>query len=152
MAGASYSQDAINYCEREYDTDCVTFAVRDDIRVTYEVAAVEPAESTYQSDDATVPTIAVSAAVKAEIDAYLARTQNTTRVWALAIAHDGSGVSEASCPANYGNRGGGACAPIKGAPQELASHEAILSCGGTAACTLLYEGAEKKTDVEVVVQ
>jgi hypothetical protein len=38
MAGTTYSQDAINYCEREYDTDCVTFAVREDIRVTYEIA------------------------------------------------------------------------------------------------------------------
>lgn len=38
MAGTTYSQDAINYCEREYETECVTFAVRDDIRVTYEVA------------------------------------------------------------------------------------------------------------------
>jgi hypothetical protein len=38
MAGTSYSQDAINYCEREYETECVTFAVRDDIRVQYEVA------------------------------------------------------------------------------------------------------------------
>lgn len=42
MAGATYGQDAVNYCEREYDTECVVFAVRDDIRVEYEVA---PADS-----------------------------------------------------------------------------------------------------------
>lgn len=38
-AGATYSQDAINACEREYDTACVTFAVRDDIRVAYEIGS-----------------------------------------------------------------------------------------------------------------
>jgi hypothetical protein len=158
MAGATYSQEAINNCEREYDTDCVTFAVRDDIRVTYEVAAAEPADSTYQPDAPVqsnapaISTITITAAVKAEIDDYLAHTQDTTRAWALAIAQDGSEVGRASCPANYGLRGGGACAPIKGAPQELANREAILSCGGAASCTLLYEGAEQKADVEIVVQ
>lgn len=42
VAGATYSQDAINYCEKEYDTDCVVFAVRGEIRVDYEVAGAEP--------------------------------------------------------------------------------------------------------------
>jgi hypothetical protein len=37
MAGPGYGHDARTNCEREYDTECVVFAVRDDIRVEYEI-------------------------------------------------------------------------------------------------------------------
>ena len=37
MGGLTYSQEALNDCERDYDTDCVVFAVRDEIRVEYEI-------------------------------------------------------------------------------------------------------------------
>lgn len=152
MAGTTYSQDAINYCEDEYDTECVTFAVRDEIRVSYEVAAGESSLAPEASDPPPADRLVVSAAVQAEIDAYLANAQSTTHVWALAIARDGSGVARANCPANYGYRGGGPCAPIKGAPQELASREAIMRCGGAATCMLLYEGVAKKVPVDIVLQ
>lgn len=37
VSGTSYSQDVLNYCEREYETECVVFAVRDEIRIEYEI-------------------------------------------------------------------------------------------------------------------
>ena len=36
-AGLTYSQDALNSCESDYGEDCVVFAVRDDIKVEYEL-------------------------------------------------------------------------------------------------------------------
>jgi len=39
MGGLTYSQESLNRCEQEYDTDCVVFAVRDEIRVEYEILA-----------------------------------------------------------------------------------------------------------------
>jgi len=37
VAGPSYSQTAKDSCEREYNQDCVVFAVRDEIKVEYEI-------------------------------------------------------------------------------------------------------------------
>lgn len=37
-AGATYSHEAKQDCEREYGTDCVVFAIRDEIKVRYEIA------------------------------------------------------------------------------------------------------------------
>jgi hypothetical protein len=43
VLGSSYSQSAINDCERDTGTECVVFAIRDDIRVEYEIAgATDP--------------------------------------------------------------------------------------------------------------
>lgn len=36
-AGSTYSHEAKTSCEKEYDTDCVTFAIRDEIKVKYEI-------------------------------------------------------------------------------------------------------------------
>lgn len=36
-AGRSYSTEAVEYCENEYKTDCVVFAIRDEIKVPYEI-------------------------------------------------------------------------------------------------------------------
>jgi len=36
-AGSTYSNEAKEDCEREYGTDCVVFAIRDEIRVQYEI-------------------------------------------------------------------------------------------------------------------
>lgn len=161
VAGATYGQDAVNYCEKEYDTDCVVFAVRDEIRVEYEIAAAAPPSESASSASANVAPalsapppvtkIAVSATVKAEINSYLAN-QGAGRAWALAIANDGSAVAAASCPTSGGWSGGRACEPIKGSPQELASREAVMRCGGAAACVLLYEGAQVAGNVEVVTR
>ncbi len=40
VAGSTYSHDAKSSCEREYGTDCVVFAIRDEIRVKYEIVPV----------------------------------------------------------------------------------------------------------------
>ncbi|HEV8389554.1 MAG TPA: hypothetical protein VGQ35_06915 [Dongiaceae bacterium] len=37
IGGPSYSHDAKTRCEAEYDTECVVFAVRRDIRIAYEI-------------------------------------------------------------------------------------------------------------------
>lgn len=37
MAGKSYSAEAVDRCEAEYGTDCVLFAIRDDIKIQYEI-------------------------------------------------------------------------------------------------------------------
>jgi len=152
VAGPTYSQDALNACERRYDTECVVFAVRDDIKVDYEILAstAEPSPPP-QLAPAPVTTIAVSAAVKAKIDAYLRNTESAGRVWALAIAKDGSEVASAGCPATGSYSGGAACDPVKGAPLELAKREAIQRCGGPADCMLLYVGAQKQGNIELVV-
>ena len=43
VLGSSYSQSALNDCERDTGDECVQFAVRDDIRVEYEIAgAADP--------------------------------------------------------------------------------------------------------------
>lgn len=151
VAGPTYSQDALNACERHYDTECVVFAVRDDIKVEYEiVASAEEPSAPPQLAPATVTTIAVAPAVQAEIDAYLNNVKNAGRMWALAIAKDGSEVASASCPATGGYSGGVACNPVNGSPQELAKREAIKRCGGPGDCVLLYVGAQKQGNIELV--
>jgi hypothetical protein len=96
--------------------------------------------------------IAVSPELQSDIDAYLHGAQSTARLWAFAIAKDGSDGATASCPAGGGWSGGGACEPVKGGPQELANREAIKRCGGPDDCVLLYVGEKKAADVEIVVQ
>jgi hypothetical protein len=153
VAGPTYSQDALNYCEREYDTECVVFAVRDDIRVEYEVAAA--ATSSSNAPDlapATATKITVTPAVKSDIDAYLRNTRSPARFWALAIAKDGSSVDSASCSASGGYAEGGICEPTQGSLQELAGRKAIKQCGGAADCILLYAGEKKVANIEIVMQ
>ena len=155
MPGATYSQEALNACEREYNTDCVVFAVRDDIRVEYEIVGKAPstASAPALSPAPPVAKIKVSAQVKAEIDQYLQNAQRAGRVWALAIANDGSKVGLASCQSTggggYFGGGGAGCNLVSGGPQEQASREAVLRCGGPTTCTLLYEGSQKKANVSV---
>ena len=71
MAGRTYSQEALNDCEREYETDCVVFAVREKIKVEYEVvgrtSSSQPGEATPALTAPQVAQITVPAAVKAEI-------------------------------------------------------------------------------------
>jgi hypothetical protein len=94
----------------------------------------------------------VSAAVKAEIDAYLDNAQRAGRASALAISQDGTVVGAASCPTSGGWSGGRACEPIRGSPQDLAAREAVMRCGGAAVCTLLYEGTQPAGNIEIVAQ
>ena len=152
VAGPTYSQDALNYCEREYDTECVVFAVRDKIKVEYEIDGAAPVLNQPALAPAQVTSIPVSAAVKADIDAYLNNAKSAGRVWAFAIAKDGSSGEVASCPAGGSYSGGGACEPVKGSPQELASREALKRCGGAQDCVLLYVGQQKQGNIEIVAR
>jgi|RhiMetdeSRZDD1v2_1073273.scaffolds.fasta_scaffold430232_2 hypothetical protein len=153
VAGPTYSQDALNYCEREYGGECVVFAVRDDIKVEYEIVANAPGAATQPAfAPATVTRIVASADVKSDIDAYLNNTKSAGRAWAFAIAKDGTSGEAASCPANGSYSGGGACEPVKGSPQELANREALRRCGGADDCVLLYAGAQKQGNIEIVAQ
>lgn len=72
MGGISYSQDALNSCEREYETDCVVFAVREKIKVEYEIVGASSGLSTAPSapPSPSPPTgrIMVAAAVKVETE------------------------------------------------------------------------------------
>jgi len=154
MAGPSYSQDALNYCEREYKTECVVFAVRDDIKVEYKIRSEPAATQSPLTAATSQPTtrIAVSKDVQTQIDAYLRNAQSAARFWALAIAKDGSTVTTASCASGGSYADGGDCEPTKGHPQELATKKAIKHCGGPDECILLYTGQKKSSDIEIVAQ
>jgi hypothetical protein len=151
VAGTTYSHDAVSGCERHFETECVVFAVRDDIKVEYEViaSAAEPIAPP-QLAPAEVTRLGIAPSVQADIDAYLNNAGNTGRMWALAIAKDGSAVASASCPASGSYSGGLACDPVKGSAQELAKREAIKRCGGPGDCVLLYVGAQKQGNIELV--
>lgn len=155
MAGPSYGQDAVNRCEHEYNTDCVVFAVRDEIKVEYEIAAstASPSAPSAAPEVNTAPAtkIVVSSAVQADIDAYLRNASAPARVWALAIAKDGSSVESASCPSS-GWTEGEACNPQNSTLQEQANRRAMRKCGGTPDCILLYVGQKKAATIDLIVQ
>ena len=157
MAGPGYGQEARDRCEREYGTDCVVFAVRNDIKVDYEIVDDMSAASGPSAPSAplvaTAPAtrITITSAVQADIDAYLHNAHSAARAWALAIAKDGSKVESASCAVG-GTYTEGACNPTHGSAQELARARAVKECGGAGNCVLLYLGEKKVGDIEVVVQ
>lgn len=155
VSGPTYSHEAKSSCEREYDTDCVVFAVREDIKVQYEIRKVGGGSSSSAPDLAPAPMtrIAVSAATQAEIDKYLRNATGGSKAWALAIAKDGSAVASANCQTTGGGGyfgGGGTCDLNKGTAQELANKEALKRCGGPADCMLLYVGQQKTANIEIV--
>ena len=153
MAGPSYSHEAVSRCERAFDTECVVFALRDKIKVEYEVvggAPVVPASAPILAP-APVTRIAISPDVQSDIDVYLRNTQSAARAWALAIAKDGSSVHSAAC-ATSSNFAVPACDPTQGNAQELAKRNAIKRCGGSAECILLYVGNQKQGDIEIVAR
>jgi hypothetical protein len=153
VAGPTYSQDALSACEREYGTDCVVFAVRDDIKVEYEIVANAPsAASSGQLEPAPMTKIAVTPDVQSDIDSYLRSVQSAGRMWAFAIAKDGSDGAMASCPVGSNYSGGLACDPLHGTMQELAKREALKRCGGPGDCVLLYVGPQKQGSIEIVAQ
>jgi hypothetical protein len=153
MAGPSYGQDAVSRREHEYNTDCVVFAVRDEIKVEYEVVASAASNSAPSAapkvNTAPATTITVSSDVKADIDAYLRNASSAARVWALAIAKDGSSVESASCPSS-GWTEGEACNPQNSTLQEQANRRAMKKCGDPDDCILLYVGQKKAATVDVV--
>ncbi|WP_119302437.1 hypothetical protein [Dongia deserti] len=149
----TYNKEVLDYCGQTYGTECVLFAVRDEIKVQYEIASAAPSVPSLSTlAPAPVATIGISPQVQAEIDTYLGNAKSSGRAWALAIANDGSDVEIANCPINSGYSGGKACDPRDGAPQELANREAIKRCGGTARCVLLYVGEQKQGGIEIVAR
>jgi len=151
VAGTTYSHDAVSACERHFETDCVVFAVRDDIRVEYEIIGGAPGASADVAALAPAPVtrIAVAPDVQADIDVYLRNTQSSARAWALAIAKDGSSVHSAACSTSN-NFAVPTCDPSQGSAQELAKRNAVKQCGGAAACVLLYVGNVKAGNIEIV--
>lgn len=157
-SGPSYSTEVKQYCEKESGTDCVVFAVRDEIKVAYEVRAGGldyDSSNTGGANLAPAPTtrIVVSAEVQAKIDKYLRNASSGGKAWALAIAKDGSDVASAGCATTGGGGyfgGGGYCDLNKGTAQELASIEALKRCGGRDDCVLLYAGRQKVSSIELV--
>lgn len=154
MAGKAYSTDAKDRCEAEYGTECVVFAIRDEIKVRYEIrkpAGGGSASAAPLSPPPPATTIKVAAAVQADIDQYLRNAQTGGgKVWALAIAKDGTEAVSANCPVSGGYSGGGACDPLKGGAPELAAREAIKRCGGPSTCVQLYAGTQKIANIETV--
>ena len=151
VAGPTYSQDALNACERRYETECVVFAVRDDIKVEYEiVASTEEPSAPPQLAPATVTTIAVSPEVLAEIDIYLRNAQRPGLVWSLAIAKDGTMVETGSCQILGGYAGSGLCNHQQGAMQGQVNRLTLKRCGGADECLVLYAGERKMSNIELV--
>ena len=152
MAGLTYSQESLNRCEREYDTDCVVFAVRDDIKVEYEIqgGAARASNDTDVAALAPAPVtrIKVPASVGTDIEAYLRNAQLAGRFSALAIAKDGSAVASATCPI-VGSISSGFCDYTRGGIQAQVSREAVKRCGGTQDCVLLYAGNSKAANIEI---
>ena len=150
MAGPSYSQDALDNCERQFGADCVVFAVRDEIQVNYEVIGRQAMMLSPPQVEAPVTRIAVAPDVQAEIDTYLRNARRSGRVWALAIASDGSRVEAASCQILGSYAGSGPCNHVQGNMQDQANRLALKRCGGAQECLLLYAGERKTANIEIL--
>lgn len=157
IAGTTYRHKAIQSCQREYGTDCVAFADRDDILISYtlsEAQASAPATAP-AFEPAPVTRINLSAAAQAEVERYLANSKSTSKAWALAITKDGAKAVSADCPATGGGgyfSGGGAgagCNLNEGTAQELATKKALRNCGGADDCVLLYRGQQKVANIDI---
>jgi hypothetical protein len=153
MAGPTYSHEAKTACEREYGTECVVFAIRDEIKVEYEVVGNAQISSAAPAatEPAPVTRITVTPDVKAEIDSYLGNARRAGLTWALAIAKDGSRVETASCQVSARHAVNGSCSPVAGDMQDLTSREALKQCGGADECVLLYAGEKKLPNIDIVV-
>lgn len=155
VAGTTYSHDARQSCEREFGTDCVVFAVRDSIKVQYEIRGAARSGGSSAAPELSPPPmtrIAVSPAIRAEIDQYLRNATAGGRAWALAIAKDGSAVAAANCLNTGGGGyfgGRGYCDLNQGTGQELANKEALKRCGGIDDCVLLYTGQQKAANIDI---
>ncbi len=193
VAGTTYSHDAVTHCERSSGMECVVFAVRDKIKVDYQIygagsagsssvtqaaatppPAPEPApalapeptpapEATTKAAPApaVVPApvpaqpkpalkISITARVQERIDVYLRNVQSAGRVWAFAVSKDGTESGTANCPPAGSFSGGRSCWPATGSTEDLVKREAIARCGGPSECILLYAGAQKQGNIEIV--
>lgn len=144
MGGITYSQDALNSCEREYDTDCVVFAVRDDIKVEYTVATAS-APATDQASMAPqasgVAKLSISSALREDVERYLHNSDSFGstyyRFLALNSAGDKIGTSNCKKMTTWMSDG---CAGMSN-PYEGAKRMALQACGEPNECRLVYEGS-----------
>jgi hypothetical protein len=151
-AGPTYSQDALGNCQRKHGSQCVLFAVRDQIQVPYQVIARHETTANAPIVEPRTTRIAVTPDVQETIEIYLRNVQSVGRVWALAIAKDGTEAAMASCASGSTYAGGRACYPVSGTKEDLAKREALARCGAPGECLLLYVGPQKQGDVEVVMR
>lgn len=134
------------------------FAVRDDIKVDYEVvASASDQGSSVELDPAdlaepTIVSISVSPEIKADIEAYLRNARQGGRASALAIATDGSSVEAVSCPSVGASHGSGPCNQTQGNMHAKVTQEAIKRCGGPSSCVLLYAGTQQQSNIEIIVE
>jgi hypothetical protein len=152
MPGSTYGQDALGSCERTHGSQCVLFAVRDQIRVPYQVIARHETTVNAPVVEARTTRIAVTPDVQETIEIYLRNVRSVGRVWALAIAKDGTEAAMASCASGSTYAGGRSCYPVSGTKEDLAKREALARCGGPGECILLYAGPQKQADIEIVAR
>jgi hypothetical protein len=146
MGGMTYSQESLNRCEQEYDTDCVVFAVRDDIRVEYEIAAAAPAatdQAAVAPQASGVAKIRISSALRADVERYLSNSDSfgTAYYRFLALNHAGDKIGTSNCKKMTTWLSDG-CAGMNN-PQEGAKRVALQACGDPNECRLIFEGSSK---------
>lgn len=156
VAGTTYRHDAVQSCEREYGTDCVAFADRDKILVSYVLADAGPAPTTTAAlEPPPMTRINLSSSAKAEVERYLKNSKGAGKAWALAVAKDGSKATIGDCATTggggyLGGSAGPGCDLNLGGAQELAEKKAMKNCGGPSECVVLYRGQQKVASIEIV--
>jgi hypothetical protein len=146
MGGLTYSQDALNSCEREYDMDCVVFAVRDDIRVEYEIEKSAPAaadQSAMAPQASGVAKLRISSALREDVERYLRNSDSfgSSYYRYLALSHAGDKIGTSNCKKMTTWLSDG-CAGMNN-PQEGAKRVALQACGNPNECRLIFEGSTK---------
>ncbi len=144
MGGLTYSQESLNRCEQEYDTDCVVFAVRDDIKVDYEVASAAPTDQAAIAPQASgIAKLRISSALREDVERYLSNSNSfgSSYYRFLALSHAGDRIGTSNCKKMTTWLSDG-CAGM-GNPHEGARRVALQNCGGPDECRLIFEGSSQ---------
>ena len=144
MGGLTYSQESLNRCEQEYDTDCVVFAVRDDIKVDYEVASAAPTDQTASAPQASgIAKLRISSALREDVERYLTNSNSfgSSYYRFLALSHAGDRIGTSNCKKMTTWLSDG-CAGVSN-PYEGAKRVALQDCGGPDECRLIFEGSNQ---------
>ncbi len=146
MGGLTYSQESLNRCEQEYDTDCVVFAVRDDIKVEYEIAAAAPAatdQAAVAPQASGIAKLRISSALRADVERYLSNSNSFGSAYYrfLALSHAGDKIGTSNCKKMTTWLSDG-CAGMNN-PYDGAKRVALQACGNPNECRLIFEGSTK---------
>jgi hypothetical protein len=146
IGGLTYSQESLNRCEREYGTDCVVFAVRDDIRVEYEVETPAPAasdQSAVAPQASGIAKLRISSALREDVERYLSNSDSfgSSYYRFLALSHAGDRIGTSNCKKMTTWLSDG-CAGMSN-PYEGAKRVALQACGEPNECRLIFEGSSK---------